>query len=102
MTTTPTTIVGMFFLRDGGEYYVTGEILAEVKDGFYLMKPDNMNGIPVSSPLEVVQIEDMTLMNDYGIPAISLFSTREALDAWIAWIDTPSKPRVLNLVKPPN
>lgn len=96
---TPTTLVGMFFLRDNGDTYLTGEIIAEINGGIYLLKPDNMKDMPVDPPHEVMSIEQMTGLNEYDIPSMQLFSTREAMTAWIDWIEKPSEPRIVNLVK---
>lgn len=94
-----TSLVGMFFLRDNGDTYLTGEIIGQIHENVYLLKADNMNNLPAAPPLELMALGDMTAMSEYGIPAVSLFLDRDALTAWIDWIEKPSEPRVINLVK---
>ncbi len=96
-------LVGMFFLRDNGDTYLTGEIVSEVNDGMYLLKPDNMNNLQALPPFEIMAVEDMAEKNDYDIPAMSLFETRDALKAWVDWVEAPTidttGAKVINLVK---
>lgn len=96
---TYTSLAGMFFLRDNGDTYLTGEIIAQVHQDAYLLKPDNMTNLPVDPPCELMSVGAMTAMNELGIPVVSLFQTRDELTAWIDWLEKPSEPRVINLVK---
>lgn len=99
MTTTPT-LVGMFYLRDGGEYFVTGEILMEVKDGVYMVSTDNFGPTDVTRPLELMAVDDMLGYTEDGLPVISLFKSRSDMDEWVEWLNSPEKPNVIHLVKP--
>lgn len=99
MASTPT-LVGMFYLRDGGEYFVTGEILSEVKDGVYMVSTDSFGPTEVTRPLELMAVEDMLGYSPDGMPIISLFKSRADLDEWVEWLNSPEKPNVINLVKP--
>ena|ERR1044072_2542687 len=94
-----TSLVGMFFLRDNGDTYLTGEIIGQVSKHCYLLRPDNMNNLPAPPPHELMGLGDMARIGENGIPALSLFPDREAMTAWIDWIEKPSEPRVINLVK---
>ena len=94
-----TSLVGMFFLRDNGDTYLTGEIIGQVGENCYLLKPDNMNNLPALPPHELMGLGDMATIREDRIPAMSLFPDREAMTAWIDWVEKPSEPRVINLVK---
>ncbi len=96
-------LVGMYFLHDNGDTYLTGEIISEVNEGMYLLKPDNMNKLPAEPPIEVMSVAAMAQKNEYDIPVMSLFSTRDALTAWIDWVERPeidlTGAKIINLVK---
>jgi len=101
--TNPGSLVGMFFLRDNGDTYLTGEIVGQVGKNAYLLKPDNMNSLPAEPPHELMGLGDMTRMNDYGAPIMSLFPTRENLSSWLDWVERPdidpTGAKIINLVK---
>lgn len=96
MTKSHTNLTGMFFILDKGDRFFTGAILSEITDGIYLTQADG-NG--VQYPKELMSIDDMLGTTNYGGPNCSLFSTRAEMDDWLTWIETPSEPRVINLVK---
>lgn len=95
----PTTLVGMFFLQDNGDFYRTGEILSEIKDSVYLVRPDNMSNRDPQDVFELLSLIDMVGMGDEGMPVMTLFPSREALEAHVTWIQSPSESHVINLVK---
>jgi hypothetical protein len=97
---THTNLVGMFFMRDYGETHSCGEIVGSLSANHYLLKVDRIDRVPVSPPMEVMHLDDMADVSISGYPAVMLFTTREELDAWHEWLDTPSEPRVVSLVKP--
>lgn len=96
-----TSLVGMFFVRDSGEYFVTGQIISEIKDGVYLLTTEGAPSDNVTRPFEIMSIEDMLGFNEMRMPVMALFRTRAEVDAWVKWISAPEKPSVVNLVKPP-
>lgn len=93
MTANP--LVGMFFMQDNGDRYSTGEIVAEVGAGVYLVRFD---GQEVTLPMELVSFPELLEIKSDGLKAWTLFNTREELQAWDDWLNTPSKPKVVSIV----
>lgn len=96
--TNPDTLTGMYFTvddRDGS--YSTGQIIRKATDGIYLVRFD---GAEVTLPLELVSIAEMldTAEDDYKV--WRFFESADDRKTWTDWLDTPSKPRVISLVKP--
>jgi len=100
------TLVGMYFLFDStGDSYRTGEVLEIISDGhipYYLLKFDPFNGVPL--PFEVVSIDDFTFENECTcLRQFNFFHSREELNAWIKYIDSPPDgekgEKVVSLVK---
>ena len=91
-------LVGSFFLADTGEHYRTGEILTEISREHYLVRFDSIiPGEPVS-PMELVSASEMTHDSPSGHRWF-FFTTREDLNRWLAWLETPSEPR-MSVVRP--
>jgi hypothetical protein len=100
-------LVGMHFVFDNtGERYRIGEISQVIigKDSriYYLLKFDAFKGSP-QVPFELICIEDLTLMNEEtGMREFSLFATREDLNIWVKWIESPPEgegEKVVSLIK---
>ena len=93
-------LAGMFFTRDDDDRFCTGEIVAEVAPEAYMIKVDTDAAVPANlAPMELVHIADMLLTDSQGWRRWVFFKSRAELDAWIAWLEAPSTPRVVNLVK---
>jgi hypothetical protein len=94
------TIVGSFVYVCDGEHYHTGEILAEISHEHYLVRFDNPTDARVPMPMELVSTTEMAA--PHGVHGVgrpwSFFATRDDLDRWITWLDTPSEPR-MNVVR---
>ena len=94
-------LVGKFFLHSGADYYQTGEILEKAAPGFYFLKFDGHNDAPAA--VKLFCIEDLaTEMEADGSPDIEwqFFLTRQELDDYVLWMETPSeksKPKVVKL-----
>lgn len=94
-----TTLVGMFYMRDYGDTYSTGEVVAQLHTDAYLLKPDNWNDMPVAPPMEVMSIGDMAHAKIEGINVMQFFQTRDLMESYITYIDSPSSPaKVFSLV----
>ena len=96
-------MIGMFFHRDLGDYYQTGEIIRKVNPEAYLTRLDVINGserCPVN-PLVMFAVMDLTDLDEDGNPIFRFFDTRDDLQAWLAWMDTPDDEpkKVVRLVK---
>ncbi len=51
-------------------------------------------------PLELVTVGEMLDTTEEEYKLWRFFDTIEERDTWIEWLDAPSKPRVISLVKP--
>lgn len=92
-------LTGMFFTLDSPDgSYGTGQVIRRAAEGVYFVRFDG-NEVPL--PLELVTIGDMleTTEDDYKL--WRFFDTAEEREKWMDWLDTPSKPRVLSLVRTP-
>jgi hypothetical protein len=93
-----------FVLHSGPESYCTGQIVA-VLDGAVLVQFDLMHNpeLSVSFPMELVSMEELVHAEAGGIKVWGFFDTRAKLDAYVAWLEGPSKPALVKLVpkKPP-
>lgn len=99
MTKTITdTLAGMYFtLDDPDGSYASGQIIRLAAEGVYLVRFDG-NEVPL--PLELVSLGEMLGTTEEEYKLWRFFDTIEERDRWIEWIDTPSKPRVISLVRP--
>lgn len=92
------TLTGMYFTVDDEDgAYGTGQIIRLAAEGVYFVRFD---GNEVTLPLELATIGEMVEATDQGYKLWRFFDTIEERDRWIDWLDAPSKPRVLSLVKP--
>lgn len=58
------------------------------------------DGNEVTLPLELVTVGEMLDTTEEEYKLWRFFDTIEERDTWIEWLDAPSKPRVISLVKP--
>ena len=95
-------LVGSFFLVDAGEHYRTGEILTEISREHYLVRFDGSTPGEPLSPMELVSVSEMAASHDTPSGCRwFFFTTREDLNRWLAWLETPSEPR-MTVVRPLN
>lgn len=92
-------LTGAYFTVDDEDgTYGTGQVIRLAAEGVYFIRFD---GNEVTLPLELVSIGEMLEATDQGYKLWRFFDTIEERDKWIEWLDAPSKPRVLSLVRPP-
>jgi hypothetical protein len=92
------TLTGMYFTVDDSDgSYGTGQVIRLAAEGVYFIRFDG-NEVPL--PLELVSIGEMLEATDDEYKRWRFFDTVEERDKWIEWLDAPSKPRVISLVKP--
>ncbi|HUD11311.1 MAG TPA: hypothetical protein VMS08_02795 [Candidatus Saccharimonadia bacterium] len=83
------TLANLFFFRDAADTYFTGQIVAEVEPGVYAVRYD-LSDISIPPPLELVEMSDLlTICDDCGSKAWKLFTSREALQAYLDWLGSP-------------
>ncbi|SEL83637.1 hypothetical protein SAMN04487976_113124 [Xaviernesmea oryzae] len=89
---------GMYFTVDDEDgTYSTGQVIRHAADDIYFVR---FEGSEVTLPLELVTIGEMLQTTDEGYKLWRFFDTVEERDTWTDWLDTPSKPRVISLVRP--
>lgn len=94
----PDTLTGMFFTVDDPDgSYGTGQVIRLAAEGIHFVRFD---GNEVALPLELVSLGEMLETTDDGYKLWRFFDTLEERDKWIEWLDAPSKPRVVTLVRP--
>ena len=92
------TLTGMYFTVDDLDgTYATGQVIRLASDEVYFVRFD---GNEVTLPLELVSLGEMLETTDEEYKLWRFFDTLEERDKWIEWLDAPSKPRVVSLVKP--
>lgn len=92
------TLTGMYFTVDDPDgSYGTGQVIRLAAEGIYFVRFD---GNEVVLPLELASIGEMLETTDEGYKLWRFFDTLEERDKWIEWLDAPSKPRVISLVRP--
>jgi len=92
------TLTGMFFTADDPDgSYGTGQVVRLVEPGVYLIRYD---GVETTLPLELASIDEIMEVTHEGFKLWRFFDTLEERDKWVEWLDAPSKPRVISLVKP--
>ena len=91
-------LVGKFVHVNNGEYYKTGEIMEAVTEELFLVKFDPVN-IPAEIPDMGLFHASQMVDTHEGIRDWSFYNTRQELDAWLKWLDTPTKSQVVKLVK---
>jgi hypothetical protein len=92
------TLSGMYFTLDELDgSYGTGQVVRLAAEGIYFVRFD---GTEVTLPLELASLGEMLETTDEGYKLWRFFDTLEERDRWIEWLDAPSKPRVISLVRP--
>ncbi|ANH06336.1 MULTISPECIES: hypothetical protein [Shinella] len=92
------TLTGMYFTVDDLDgSYGTGQVIRLAAESIYFVRFD---GNEVALPLELVSLGEMLETTEEGYKLWRFFDTIEERDKWIEWLDAPSKPRVISLVKP--
>jgi hypothetical protein len=99
-----TALVGKFVHMDNGQSYRTGKIIEAVTPELYLVRWDWMNGKPEGSPefnsTSLVHVDEMLeTVPSEGWKAWSFFDSSEAMQEFLAWLNSPSKPAVVQFVK---
>lgn len=80
-------LVGKYFYLSSGDGYHTGVIEQAIETSFLLLRTDPvLNGAP--SLLRLVDLVFFSCEDDDQFCA--LFDTKEELDSWVLWLDTPS------------
>lgn len=87
-------LLNKFILWDRGDTYQSGKITCKISDEVYVFRADPVGvgggGPPVSLCFAVPVVWD----------ELFIFDTRAELDAFLAWLETPSEtPRVVNFEK---
>jgi hypothetical protein len=92
------TLTGMYFTMDDGDgSYAAGQVIRLATEGAYLVR---FEGSEVTLPLELVTVGEMLQTTEDDSKLWHFFDTIEERNQWTDWLDTPSKPRVISLVKP--
>ena len=92
------TLTGMYFtLDDADGSYGTGQVIRLATEGIYFVRFD---GNEVTLPLELVSVGEMLETTEEEYRLWRFFDTIKERDSWIEWLDAPSTPRVISLVKP--
>ncbi|MDE3877533.1 hypothetical protein I7G55_26435 [Sinorhizobium meliloti] len=91
-------LTGMYFTVDDPDgSYATGQVIRLAAEALYFVRFD---GNEVTLPLELVSIGEMLETTEEEYKLWRFFDTIEERDKWIEWLDAPSKPRVISLVRP--
>jgi hypothetical protein len=91
-------MVGKFFHESNTDYYSTGQIVGEVERGpYFIVEYDAKVGTPPTVQ-HLIDASEMAEIED-GIRKWSFFDSREALQQWMDWLDSPASPKVVNLVR---
>ena len=86
----PINFVGMYFIDEHGEDYRTGQIIAQISDGYYLAQFDCMHDNAPPPPLEVLSSADFNKVCDNcGSRHWQFFADVETRKRWIAWLNAP-------------
>ena len=94
---------GKFVLWNGPESYRTGQIKTGFEDSV-MVQFDRMGDNSDASwnfPMELVCGEELTHAVEDGLKVWGFFDTRQELDAFLAWLDSPSEKQVVRLVSKP-
>ncbi|KRD53347.1 MULTISPECIES: hypothetical protein [Sinorhizobium/Ensifer group] len=92
------TLTGMYFTVDDPDgTYGTGQVVRLAAEGIYFIRYD---GNEVELPMELVSLGEMLQTTEEDYKLWRFFDTIEERDKWIEWLDAPSKPRVVTLVRP--
>jgi hypothetical protein len=94
-------IVGSFVQVDSpdGTTYRTGAVVARVSDDSFLVRFDNMGDVKAPTIMELFHTDEMAEYTTDGLKRWRFFSDAEEYRKWFDWVDSPSPPKVVNLVK---
>jgi hypothetical protein len=94
-------LAGMFFMRSDEEYYRTGQVIKASKREA-LVQYDQMANPDASwaMPMELVSTDELANAETELGKVWGFFATREQLDGYLKWMDTPQMagPQVVKLV----
>lgn len=94
----PDILANMYFVVDDlAGSYSTGQVVRLVAEGIYFVRFEGAEGV---LPLELVSMGEMLQSNGDDQKLWRFFETIEERRAWIDWLEAPSSPRVVSLVKP--
>lgn len=80
-------LAGMWCLFDNGEgYYQSGELVKQLTEKYYLVKVSGSNNDYKTT--RVISLKMMAVWPQH-VFGFLLFSTKQELDDWFAWFDTP-------------
>ena len=86
----PIKFVGMYFIDEHGEDCRTGQIIAQISDGYYLAQFDCTDDNVPPSPLEVLSATDFNKSCDNcGSRHWQFFPDVRTRQRWISWLTTP-------------
>jgi hypothetical protein len=84
----PTDFIGLYFVDEGGSE--TGQIIAQVSDGYYLVQFDCIQKNSPPPRLEVLSSADFNRSCDCcGARRWLLFPDVRSRKKWISWLNTP-------------
>ena len=66
----PINFVGVYFIDEHGEDYQTGQVIAQISDGYYLAQFDRMDDNVPPPPMEVLSSADFNKVCDNAVHAI--------------------------------
>ena len=85
-------LVGKFVFYDGGEFFRTGQIVDVVADA-YLIQFDCMADASKANwkfPMELVHVSELLSLTGDNRPW-GFFDSRDGLNKFLAWANTPAK-----------
>jgi hypothetical protein len=86
----PIKFVGMYFIDEHGEDCRTGQIIAQISDGYYLAQFDCTDDNVPPAPLEVLSAADFNKSCDNcGSRHWQFFPDIRTRQRWISWLTTP-------------
>jgi hypothetical protein len=86
----PIKFVGMYFIDVHGEDYQSGQIIAQISDGYYLAQFDCRDDSVPPTPLEVLSAADFNKVCDNcGSRHWQFFPDAKTRRRWITWLTTP-------------
>ena len=86
----PINFVGMYFIDEHDKNYRTGQIIAQISEGYYLAQFDCTHDNDPPPPLEVLSSADFNKVCDNcGSRHWQFFADVEARKRWITWLTTP-------------
>ena len=90
-------LVGKYFYLSEDDEYRTGRVEEQVEAGAYLVSFFCDVSCPV--PWELWTLEQIAAPTRHAWEGWSFFPTREDLDKWLVWLETPRVSEVISLVR---